>query len=64
MLSLQSDGKFYGCCESQKSIGFLSDPIKKVVNNYLNNSGFWWFSTSGSSYIGMNSTSFVLDTTI
>lgn len=36
MLSLQSDGKFYGCCESQKSIGSLSDSVKTITNNYLN----------------------------
>ena len=34
-LSLQSDGKFYGCCESQKSLGCLSDPISKILLNYL-----------------------------
>lgn len=34
VLSLQSDGKFYGCCESTKSIGSLSDPITQVINNY------------------------------
>ena len=34
-LSLESDGKFYGCCESQKSIGSLKDPIKKILSNYL-----------------------------
>ena len=35
MFSLQSDGKFYGCCESTKSIGSLIDPIKDVIENYL-----------------------------
>lgn len=34
-LSLQSDGKIYGCCESQKSIASLSDSIKIITNNYL-----------------------------
>jgi len=34
-LSLESNGKFYGCCESQKSIGSLKDPIKKILSNYL-----------------------------
>lgn len=34
MLSLQSDGKFYACCESQKSIASLSDPIKKILLDY------------------------------
>lgn len=34
-LSLQSDGKFYGCCESKKSIGSLSDRIPKILLNYL-----------------------------
>ena len=34
MLSLQSDGKFYGCCESNISIGSLSDPISKILLNY------------------------------
>ncbi len=33
-LSLQSDGKFYGCCESLKPIGSLSDPISKILLNY------------------------------
>jgi len=33
-LALQSDGKFYGCCESNKSIGTLSDPISKILSNY------------------------------
>jgi organic radical activating enzyme len=35
MLSLQSDAKFYPCCESQKSIGSLKNPIKKILSNYL-----------------------------
>ncbi|MCX6726590.1 MAG: radical SAM protein [Candidatus Shapirobacteria bacterium] len=35
VLSLQSDGKFYGCCESAKSIGNLSDPIKTIIDNFL-----------------------------
>jgi len=34
ILSLQSDGKFYGCCESNISIGSLSDPISKILFNY------------------------------
>jgi len=34
ILSLQSDGKIYGCCESQKSIASLSDPISKTLLNY------------------------------
>lgn len=34
MLSLQSDGKFYGCCESNISIGSLSGPISKILLNY------------------------------
>jgi len=33
-LALQSNGKFYGCCESNKSIGSLSDPISKILLNY------------------------------
>lgn len=36
-LTLQSDGKFYGCCESQKVIGTLSDPINKIVKNFTAN---------------------------
>lgn len=35
MLSLQSDGKFYACCESIKSIASLSEPISKILSNYL-----------------------------
>jgi len=34
IFSLQSDGKFYGCCESTKSIGSLTDPLATVINNY------------------------------
>ncbi len=34
-LSLQSDGKFYGCCESKLSLGTLSDPLDKVVNKFI-----------------------------
>jgi len=34
ILSLQSDGKFYGCCESQKSIGSLTDPLKKTIDKF------------------------------
>jgi organic radical activating enzyme len=35
MLSLQSDGKFYGCCESVRPLGSLADPFDKIINNYL-----------------------------
>lgn len=34
IFSLQSDAKFYGCCESTISIGDLSQPIKKVIDRY------------------------------
>lgn len=34
-LSLQSDGKFYGCCESKVSIGSLSDPLEKVITKFI-----------------------------
>lgn len=35
LFSLQSNGKFYGCCESALSIGSLSDPLEKVLQNYI-----------------------------
>ncbi len=35
IFSLQSNGKFYGCCESTRSIGSLSDPLEKVIQNYI-----------------------------
>lgn len=34
-LALQSNGKFYGCCESLKPIASLSDPIKKILTNFI-----------------------------
>ncbi len=35
IFSLQSNGKFYGCCESTQSIGSLSDPLDQVVKKYI-----------------------------
>jgi len=35
VFSLQSNGKFYGCCESSRSIGNLSDPLQPIVQKYL-----------------------------
>lgn len=35
IFSLQSNGKFYGCCESNISIGTLADPLEKVLKNYI-----------------------------
>jgi sulfatase maturation enzyme AslB (radical SAM superfamily) len=35
ILSLQSDAKFYACCESAKPIASLHDPIPKIIKNYL-----------------------------
>jgi len=35
MLSLQSDGKFYGCCETSLSLGSLSDPIPQIISKFL-----------------------------
>ena len=35
IFSLQSDGKFYGCCETTKSIGNLADPLEQVIKKYL-----------------------------
>ena len=35
IFSLQSDGKFYGCCETTKSIGNLADPLDQVIQKYL-----------------------------
>ncbi|MFZ2152993.1 MAG: radical SAM protein [Microgenomates group bacterium] len=34
IFSLQSDGKFYGCCESTRSIGSLTDPLDKILAKY------------------------------
>ena len=35
VFSLQSNGKLYGCCESARSIGNLSDPLEPTVRKYL-----------------------------
>jgi sulfatase maturation enzyme AslB (radical SAM superfamily) len=35
IFSLQSNGKFYGCCESTRSIGNLADPLEPTVLKYL-----------------------------
>ncbi|MBI2465432.1 radical SAM protein [Candidatus Shapirobacteria bacterium] len=35
VFSLQSNGNFYGCCESARSIGNLSDPLMPTVRKYL-----------------------------
>ena len=35
-IALQSDGKIYGCCESQRSIASISSPIKKTINKFIN----------------------------
>lgn len=35
IFSLQSNGKFYGCCESSRPIGNLSDPLEPTVLKYL-----------------------------
>ncbi len=34
VFSLQSDGKFYGCCESTRAIGSLLDPLESVIKKY------------------------------
>ncbi len=34
-LSLQSNGNFYGCCESPTPIGTLQDPINTVVEKFV-----------------------------
>lgn len=34
-LALQSNSKFYGCCESLKPIASLHDPVKKIVENFI-----------------------------
>lgn len=34
-ISLQSSGLIYGCCESPTLLAKISDPIKKVVDNFL-----------------------------
>ena len=36
LLSLQSNGKIYACCESSKPIASISDPIKKTVTKFIN----------------------------
>jgi len=35
-ISLQSDGFVYPCCETNKPIGRISSPIKKIISDYLN----------------------------
>lgn len=35
VFSLQSNGKLYGCCESSRPIGNLSDPLEPTVRKYL-----------------------------
>jgi organic radical activating enzyme len=34
-LALQSNGKIYGCCESPYPLAKISDPIKKIVANFV-----------------------------
>lgn len=34
-ISLQSDSLIYPCCETNKPIGKISTPIKKIIKNYL-----------------------------
>ena len=34
-ISLQSNGLIYGCCETNLSIGKITDPIEKIIKNYL-----------------------------
>ena len=34
MLSLQSDSKIYGCCESSKPLASIHDPIPKILKIY------------------------------
>ena len=34
-LSLQSNGVFYGCCESPEPIGTLHDSLQTVIKNYI-----------------------------
>lgn len=38
-LSLQSDGKFYGCCESPQSLGKISDKIPLVIKKFTDSLG-------------------------
>lgn len=35
IFSLQSNGKFYGCCESTISIGSLQDPLENIMKKYV-----------------------------
>jgi organic radical activating enzyme len=35
-LALQSNGQVYGCCESPYPLANFSDPIKKIVANFVN----------------------------
>jgi MoaA/NifB/PqqE/SkfB family radical SAM enzyme len=34
-LALQSNGQIYGCCESPYALAKISDPIKKIVRNFI-----------------------------
>jgi len=34
-LALQSNGQIYGCCESPYPLAKISDPIKKIVTNFV-----------------------------
>lgn len=35
IFSLQSDQKFYSCCETTRSIGSLTDPLADVIQKYI-----------------------------
>ena len=35
-LALQSDGLIYGCCESSVTLAKISDPIPKIIKNFIN----------------------------
>jgi len=36
LLSLQSNGLIYGCCEAKTPIAKISDPVEVIVNNFKN----------------------------
>jgi len=35
IFSLQSNGQFYSCCETTRSIGSIDDPLEKVMEKYV-----------------------------
>jgi MoaA/NifB/PqqE/SkfB family radical SAM enzyme len=58
-ISLMSDGNIYGCCEGIQPLGSIDDPIKEIIDRFINRINTWYPNNYSKNCLGCIENNFV-----